>query len=97
MALGGLGIRRTVDHRTAASLASQSGNLQLSQALDPAFTWDEERWNSAAEEYNSRVPVAFHVDRAQPKKILERGSFFFTQKTMLRRNPTDVPTWGVPR
>ena len=26
-----------------------------------------------------------------------RGSFFFTQKTMLRRNPTDVPTWGVPR
>ena len=25
------------------------------------------------------------------------GSFFFTQKTMLRRNPTDVPTWGVPR
>ena len=71
VALGGLGIRRTVDHRTAASLASQSGNLQLSQALDPAFTWDEERWNSAAEEYNSRVPVAFHVDRAQPKKILE--------------------------
>ena len=74
VALGGLGIRRTVDHRTAASLASQSGNLQLSQALDPAFTWDEERWNSAAEEYNSRVPVAFHVDRAQPKKILEQQS-----------------------
>ena len=29
--------------------------------------------------------------------FLHRGSFFFTQKTMLRRNPTDVPTWGVPR
>ena len=74
IAIGGLGIRRTVDHWPAAALASQAGSFKLAQQLDPKFEWDKARWKNAAEAYNTRVPASQHIDgdRMPSKAVVQQ-------------------------
>ena len=60
--MGGLGVRRTRDHWSAASLASQSSISKLALELDHGFVSDPVFWQAAAEDFNSRVAEDARVD-----------------------------------
>ena len=69
IAMGGLGIRRTRDHWSAAALASQAGNFQLAQTLDPQYAWDALRWKHAVSDYNERVDLKYKLNTDQPTQL----------------------------
>ena len=70
---GGLGLRSSNSHATAAFLASSTCSAELCQKIDPDFTWDDSGLGVVAGQYNARVPATKWVTVDQPPAEGEGG------------------------
>ena len=71
--MGGLGVRRSYDHWTAAAMGAASGTYALCKHLDKHYRWDAAGWSHTATRYNELVDADARVDTEElPQQILKQ-------------------------
>ena len=95
--LGGLGLRRSYEHRSAAALASLSGTAALAKKLDPTYEINAREWAILAKDFNERVGSE-QVPLEPPKGALsQRQLSQQLEEVQLERLLESLPDTGKAR